>query len=384
MGSHGKRSGKLVFDSFRSCSWRIMPKTEILLSNRRFSQFEHLMVPAWNRAKLHIGISSHSPISQRLRLQGRVNRNLGNPFLNEARRFYSVNQYDNVKQRRKSRGLRWWFRFSVLTVTCCSCVIVKTFYDHLHVVPYYNRTRLILFSESALRRLTEMQFMEKKKSFEGKILPDTHLETIRVRRIARDIIGACEEEIQRQGSQLSTTSHLDGLDWEVLVVTGYGHSFATVCGKIVLFDWMLEHVTSDAEIAFLIGREIGHIVAQHYAENLTISYCIKILKAILNPIGLWHAVRNKYGPPVIHILLAQEFEADYIGIRLSASAGYDPREAPKFLEKIDQFWVANIDKFWVANIVSPTPERRAEYLSSRKNMWQPLSIYLRGCLKQDK
>ncbi|XP_028797465.1 uncharacterized protein LOC114753216 [Neltuma alba] len=139
---------------------------------------------------------------------------------------------------------------------------------------------------------------------------------------------------------------------------------------------MLEHVTSDAEIAFLIGREIGHIVAQHYAENLTISYCIEILMAILNPIGLWDAFRNEYGTPVAHILLAQEFEADYIGIRLSALAGYDPREAPKFLEKIDEFWVANI--------VSPTPKRRAKYLSSPENMWQPLSIYLRGCLKQDK
>ncbi|KAK4280473.1 hypothetical protein QN277_012096 [Acacia crassicarpa] len=383
MGSLGRRSGKLVSDSFRSCSWRIMPETQILRSNKRFSQFEHLLVPAWNGANFHIGISSHSLISQGLGLQGRANMNLFNPFLNEARRFYCVNQYNTARKHRKSRGLRWWFRVGVLIVICCSAVIVKIYYDHLEIVPYHHRTRLIVYSEPKLRSLSEMVFKIKKESLEGRILLDTQLESIRVRRIAQDLFDAYKVEIQRQGSELSTMLHLDGLDWEVLVVRGFGHDTSLVCGKIVLFDWMFEHITSDAEIAFLVAREMGHIIARHYAEDLTIHLSVsimfpilKVLKPILNPIGLWEAAMDKYVSYVFYALHIQEVEADYIGMHLSALAGYDPRVAPKLLEKMD--------KFWTPNAAFPTPKKRARFLSFPGVMEKPVSIYLRGCLKSNR
>ena len=65
-------------------------------------------------------------------------------------------------------------------------------------------------------------------------------------------------------------------------------------------------------------------------------------------------------------------EADFIGLYLSASAGYDPREAPKILEKMDKFLSKNPSRL--------SPEWRAEYLSMREVMEVPLAIYLRGCL----
>ncbi|KAI9092510.1 hypothetical protein K1719_027638 [Acacia pycnantha] len=190
-------------------------------------------------------------------------------------------------------------------------------------------------------------------------------------------------EIQRQGSELSTTSHFDGLNWEVLVVRGFGHDNSLVCGKIILFDWMFEHITSDAEIAFLIAREMGHIVARHYAEDLTIRLgvnimvpILKVLKPILNLMGLWEAVVDKYSTYVIYVLHVQELEADYIGMHLSALAGYDPRVAPKLLEKMD--------KFWTPEVAFPTPKKRARFLSFPGVLEKPVSIYLRGCLKSSR
>ncbi|KAI9076702.1 hypothetical protein K1719_041342 [Acacia pycnantha] len=197
-----------------------------------------------------------------------------------------------------------------------------------------------------------MAFKRKKESLEGRILPDTHLESIRVRRIAQDIFDAYMVEIQRQGSELSTTLHFDRLNWEVLVVRGFGHDTSLVCGKIILFDWMFEHITSDAEIAFLIAREMGHIVARHYAEYLTVRLgvsILKVLKPILNLIGLWEAVVGENNSYVIYVSYGQEFEADYIAMHLSAVAGYDPRVAPKLLEKMD--------KFWTLGVAFPTPKK---------------------------
>ncbi|KAI9092514.1 hypothetical protein K1719_027642 [Acacia pycnantha] len=357
-----------------------MPETQILPSNKRFSQFENLLVPAWNGAKFHIGISSHSLTSpQGLGLRGRANRNLFNSFLNEARRFYCVDQYNTSQKHRKSRGLRWWFRVGVLIVTCCLAVIVKVCYDHMEIVPYHHRTRLILYSETKLRSLAQMAFKRKKESLERRILPDTHLESIRVRRIAQDIFDAYMVEIQRQGSELSTTLHFDRLNWEVLVVRGFGHDTSLVCGKIILFDWMFEHITSDTEIAFLIAREMGHIVARHYAEYLTVRLgvsILKVLKPILNLIGLWEAVVGENNSYVIYVSYGQEFEADYIAMHLSAVAGYDPRVAPKLLEKMD--------KFWTLGVAFPTPKQRAKFLSYPEVLEKPVSIYLRGCLKSSR
>ncbi|XP_028797470.1 mitochondrial metalloendopeptidase OMA1-like [Neltuma alba] len=276
MGSR-VRSGKLVFDSFRSCSSRFMPNAQILITNKRISQFEQLLVPAWNRAKFHIRTPSyHSLVSQR------ANKNLlSDPFLNEARRFYYVDQYNNVQQQH------------------------IIYYDHLEIVPYHKRTRLILFSESTLKKIREQYVKKKKERFEERVLPQTQAESIRVRRIAQDIIDAYEDEINRQGSQFSATSHLDGLKkWEVLVVSGHGNSAFTAIassGKIVVFDWMFEHATSDVEMAFLIGREIGHIVARHTAENLTRAYGFKILESILNPIGLWDAFKDHFAKRTINM-----------------------------------------------------------------------------------
>ena len=97
-----------------------------------------------------------------------------------------------------------------------------------------------------------MKFKEKKEVLEGKMLPDTNPESIRVRRIAQDLF----DVLQRQGSILGTDSLFDGLDWEVFVVKGLGDAIFMDCGKIVLFDWIFEHTTSDAEIAFLIACEV--------------------------------------------------------------------------------------------------------------------------------
>jgi len=61
---------------------------------------------------------------------------------------------------------------------------------------------------------------------------------------------------QEKGSQ-PNTSHLDGLNWEILVVNDpMVNAFCLPGGKIVVFTGLLEHFRSDAEIATIIGHEV--------------------------------------------------------------------------------------------------------------------------------
>lgn len=68
-----------------------------------------------------------------------------------------------------------------------------------------------------------------------------------------------------------------------------------------------------------------------------------------------------------------ELEADYIGMLLMASAGYDPRVAPKVYEMFDKF-VCGDDYF----STHPRGKTRADSLALDKVMEEAMSIYQRA------
>lgn len=68
-----------------------------------------------------------------------------------------------------------------------------------------------------------------------------------------------------------------------------------------------------------------------------------------------------------------EMEADYIGLLLIASSGYDPRVAPKVYEKLGQ--IAGDSKLRDYLSTHPSGKKRAELLAQAKVMEEALAIY---------
>lgn len=66
-------------------------------------------------------------------------------------------------------------------------------------------------------------------------------------------------------------------------------------------------------------------------------------------------------------------EADYIGLLLVASAGYDPRVAPKVYEKLGQVGGEYALKDYLST--HPSGKKRARLLAQAKVMEEALSIY---------
>ncbi|RHN77888.1 putative peptidase M48 [Medicago truncatula] len=120
-------------------------------------------------------------------------------------------------------------------------------------------------------------------------------------------------------------SHLDELNWEILIVTGDDVTdyFAIVCsgGKIIASTALIELHSSDVELATMLAHEVAHIMARHGVEMCT-KNCVS---STLN--------QRSFSLTIYKC----EFEADYIGLLLMAAAGYDPRQAPKFYEKMTMF-----------------------------------------------
>ncbi|KAE8710714.1 pentatricopeptide repeat-containing protein [Hibiscus syriacus] len=377
------------------------------------------------------GLFSYSSFSRRL---GVSNNHCYDPLLNGAKRFYYVDRYSVQHFRR--RGPQWWIknpRNALIVVLIGSGFLITVYFGNLETVPYTKRKHLVLLSKETEKKMGESQFEKLKAAYKGKILPAVHPESVRVRLIAKDIIDSLqrglshdriatdleygspesslghefvhdtvtslrkgdvgmnwsrEDEIiddkwvqksrkknQEGGSSQPTTSHLTGLNWEVLVIKEpVVNAMCLPGGKIVVFTGLLEHFRSDPEIATIIGHEVGHAVARHIAESITKNLWFSILQLIL-----YQFIMPDLASTMSALLLRlpfsrrMELEADYIGLLLLASAGYDPQVAPKVFEKLGK--VAGDSTMQDYLSTHPSGRKRAQLLAQAQVMEEALMIY---------
>ncbi|KAI3890538.1 hypothetical protein MKW92_025314 [Papaver armeniacum] len=246
------------------------------------------------------------------------------------------------------------------------------------------------------RKIGEHSFNRAMKIFKGKTLPETHPKSVRVRLIAKDIIEASQRELKyeqhhnevhdddkgvqerRSSSSKLATYHLEGLNWEILVVDEpIVNAFCSSGGKIVVFTGLLNVLRTDAEIATIIGHEVGHVVARHAAEIISINMCFQILKMTLR-ILLADLMTNlnELDNYLLDLPFSRrmETEADYIGLLLLASAGYDPRIAPRVCEKLGELVDGGslLEDYLYTH---PSGKKRAQLLSQDRVMEEALCIY---------
>lgn len=125
--------------------------------------------------------------------------------------------------------------------------------------------------------------------------------------------------------------------WEVVVFKSNDvNAFALPGGKIGVYTGILPVTKTAAQLAAVLGHEVGHVIAKHGAERvsegmlaqgLTTAAGIGFKDKAYQPLilaGL--GVGAQYGYLLPHSR-TQESEADLIGVYLMAEAGFDPRES---------------------------------------------------------
>lgn len=115
-------------------------------------------------------------------------------------------------------------------------------------------------------------------------------------------------------------------------------------------------------------------MARHNAEGITKNLWFAILQLILYLLFIPDIV-NIISSLFLHLPFSRrmEVEADYIGLLLIASAGYDPRVAPKVYEKLGKF--AGDSTFGDYFSTHPSGTQRAKLLAQAKIMEEAFSIY---------
>lgn len=179
---------------------------------------------------------------------------------------------------------------------------------------------------------------------------------------------------QERGAK-SEAGHLEGLKWEVIVVNvPVINAFCLPGGKIVVFTGLLNHFKADAEIATIIGHEVSHAIARHSAEQISKNLWLTILQLILYQFFIPDFV-NTMSNLLLRLPFSRrmEMEADYIGLLLIASAGYDPRVAPQVYEKLGR--IVGDSKLQDYLATHPSGKKRAQALAQAKVMEEALNIY---------
>ena len=136
--------------------------------------------------------------------------------------------------------------------------------------------------------------------------------------------------------------------WEfVLFASDQVNAFALPGGKVGVYMGLLKLASSDDELAVVIGHEIAHVTSRHGAERMTQNQAANlgalIGSAYMNYKGVGANTQNMvmqlYGlgaqaGVLLPFSRAHEHEADKIGLRFAAQAGYDPRAGASFWKKM--------------------------------------------------
>ncbi|MFO0773295.1 MAG: M48 family metallopeptidase [Nitrospiraceae bacterium] len=151
--------------------------------------------------------------------------------------------------------------------------------------------------------------------------------------------------IHRVGERIAKAANRPEYHWEFAVIQDDKtiNAFALPGGKVAVFTGLLKYTQNETGLATVIGHEVAHALQRHGAERMSrgiletiamVGTMAAAASGAMNPAAMI-GMQNAYGVGVsLPFNRRQESEADFIGLRLMAAAGYDPRDALPFWERM--------------------------------------------------
>ncbi len=204
-----------------------------------------------------------------------------------------------------------------------------------------GRKQLSLVPESELQVMAIAQY----NTFlsENKVLNSSNSQNAAmVDRVGARISAAIKKYYDSKGK----TAVLEGYKWEFNTVESKdANAWCMPGGKVVVYTGLLPLTQTEAGLAIVMGHEIAHSVAKHGSERMSQGIVQQLggvaLQVALSskPQQTQDLFMTSYGiGSQVGALLPwsrqQETEADKYGLIFAAMAGYDPREAIPFWERM--------------------------------------------------
>ena len=173
--------------------------------------------------------------------------------------------------------------------------------------------------------------------------------------------------VQELGMGLAKRSQRPDLPWSFAVLDSPAvNAFALPGGFIYITRGILPYLDNEAQLAGVLGHEIGHVTARHSAQQYTrgMGASLGVLVGSIfvpqmRPFG--DLAEGSIGVLFLKFGRDDELQADALGAEYAAGGGWDPDEVPAFLTTLARI-AETTDRNGVPNWLSthPQPENRAE------------------------
>ena len=206
-------------------------------------------------------------------------------------------------------------------------------------VPGTDRKAFILMSRDNEIQMGEEAYREVLSKYGGTKGKGTKLVTS----------GANYEMLQRVGKRIAAVANVKDFDWKFsLIDDPTPNAFCLPGGKVVFYTGILPALKNEAGMAIVMGHEVAHAVARHGAERMSRAMAVNAGVLAVSA-GVFHKDAEKFNASMallgagatVGLILpysrGNELEADSIGLRYAAEAGYDPAEGPLFWSRFAKF-----------------------------------------------
>jgi predicted Zn-dependent protease len=150
------------------------------------------------------------------------------------------------------------------------------------------------------------------------------------------------------------------------------NAFALPGGPIFITRGILQKMSNEAELAFILGHESGHVVAQHVARQMTQSSLLQSGLQLASSLGgdnpsttaQLSLLGGQFAAQLYQLRYSRgdESEADTLGLRFMVAAGYDPAGAVNAMQVLDQVGGSSTVQFFSTH---PNPGNRVQALEDQ-------------------
>jgi len=243
-------------------------------------------------------------------------------------------------------------------------------------VPVTGRRQLSLISAPEMAAMgadSYQQFLQEST------LSRNAQQTQLVNRVGADIAAAAEVFMREHGMEQEIGNY--GWEFNLVEADTVINAFCMPGGKIGVYSGILPVSRDETGLAVVVGHEVAHAIANHGGERMS-----QLLLVQMGGMALSKAVEEQPEKTQQLLMLAfgiganvgvllpysrqHESEADRIGLILMARAGYDPRAAVPFWERMNEQGGARPPEFLSTH---PAPERRIADI--REHLAEALKYY---------
>jgi len=148
--------------------------------------------------------------------------------------------------------------------------------------------------------------------------------------------------IQEFGTGLAANSERPDLDWTFRVVDDATvNAFALPGGFIYITRGIMAHLNSEAELAAVVGHEIGHVTARHSVNQMSKAQLAEVGLSVATVVSSDYRQLSDLAQTGMGLLFLKysrddERQADDLGMRYTLRANYDPRPTPDIYRMLNR------------------------------------------------